>query len=59
MVTFPRGKKDDRVDSTASLAFLLNKMQVSETEEELAEAEAVYEETMERLMQGRSPITGY
>lgn len=59
MLTFPRSASDDRVDSTTSIGFLLDKMQPADSAEELAEAELVYEEMMDGLMQGRSKTTGY
>lgn len=59
MITFPRGQSDDRVDSTAYIGLILSKMVASETQEAIEEAEAEYEELMDRVFTGRNTTTGY
>jgi predicted phage terminase large subunit-like protein len=59
MISFPRGKTDDRVDALAWIGLMLDKMSPSATREELDEL-AWQEETgfMEQDY-GRSEVTGY
>jgi predicted phage terminase large subunit-like protein len=59
LLTFPRAKHDDQVDSLSYLGILLDKMIVGRTKEEIQDEE--YEEDNEESIgqTGRSPITGY
>jgi predicted phage terminase large subunit-like protein len=59
LLTFPRAKHDDQVDSLSYLGILLDKMIVGRTKEEIQDEE--YEEDKEESIgqTGRSPITGY
>lgn len=60
MITFPRGKTDDRVDALAWIGLYLNKMSPSLTRDELDEL-AWREEEREtgEDREGRSSVTGY
>lgn len=60
MITFPRGKTDDRVDALAWIGLYLDKMSPSLTRDELDEAawEAEERETG-AFDEGRSDVTGY
>lgn len=59
MTTFPRGDHDDRVDASAWIGLILDEISPADTETEMAEAEAEYEELMANIHSGRCPVTGY
>ena len=60
LLKFPRGVKDDQVDTMAYLGLLLNNMVEAETKEELEEEE--YQDELRNsgyFERGRSAVTGY
>lgn len=59
MVTFPRGKHDDRVDAIAWIGLELRNLTPTESLEALEEEDLAYEEFRDQLLNGRCAVTGY